>query len=166
MVSDVLLLSYLFKIWLILTGEPGRGRGSKGIGELNLEGGADEVQPEADRGRKATPEMLEALAVDISSHWTGGYGDLGSIPGVIGTAVMGVSIMEMVAGTIVRMVKQGPGLWMIAAFWGTAFQIIIMPSRWALEWGQAQGKIVSQAIEARVGGANLPADGGGTASSN
>jgi hypothetical protein len=97
----------------------------KGIGELDLEGGADEVRPEADRGRKATPEMLEALAVDISSHWTGGYGDLGSIPGVIGIAVMGVSIMEMVAVTIVRMVilyaQKGPGLWMIAAFWGTAF---------------------------------------------
>ncbi len=114
--------------------------------------------------------MLEALAVGISNHWTGRYGDLGSVPGVIGTAVMSVSIMEMVAGTIVRMAilyaQKGPGLWMMAAFWGTAFQIIIMPSRWALEWGQTQGKIVSQTIEARIGGANLPVDGGGTAASN
>jgi hypothetical protein len=100
----------------------------------------------------------------------GGYGDPGSVPGVIGTAVMGVSVMEMVTSTIVRMAvlytQKGPGLWMMAAFWGTAFQIIIMPSRWALEWGQAQGKTVSQALEAGVGGANLPADGGGTASIN
>ncbi len=35
-----------------------------------------------------------------------------------------------------------------------------------LEWGEAQGKAVSQAVEARVGGANLPIDGGGTASNN
>jgi hypothetical protein len=55
---------------------------------------------------------------------------------------------------------------MMAAFWGKAFQIIIMPTRWALEWGEAQGKAVSQTIEARVGGVNLPADGGGTASIN
>jgi len=100
----------------------------------------------------------------------GRYGDLGSMPGIIGTAVMGVSVMEMVTSTIVRMAvlytQKGPGLWMMAAFWGTAFQIIIMPSRWALEWGQAQGKAVTQAIEARVGGANLPIDGGGTASMN
>jgi hypothetical protein len=86
------------------------------------------------------------------------------------TAMMSVSVMEMVTSTIVRMAvlytQKGPGLWMMAAFWGTAFQIVIMPSRWALEWGQAQGKAVSQALEARVGGVNLPADGGGTASIN
>jgi hypothetical protein len=100
----------------------------------------------------------------------GGYGDLGSAPGVIGIAVMSVSIVEMVTSTIVRMAvlyaQKGPGLWMMAALWGTAFQVIIMPSIWALEWGQAQGKAASRALEARVGGANLPADGGGTASSN
>ncbi len=92
------------------------------------------------------------------------------MPGIIGTAMMSVSVMEMVMSTIVRMVvlytQKGPGLWMMAALWGTAFRIVIMPSRWALEWGQAQGKAVSQALEARVGGANLPIDGGGTASIN
>jgi hypothetical protein len=133
-------------------------------------GGAGEAQPETDRGREATQEMLEALAAGISGHWMGDYGDLGSVPGIIGTAVLSVSVMEMVTSTIVRMAvlytQKGPGLWMMAAFWGTAFQIIIMPSRWALEWGQAQGKTVSQALEPRVGGANLPADGGGTASIN
>ncbi len=96
---------------------------TKGTAELDLEGGADEVQPEADRGRKATQETGEALAAGISGHWMGGYGDLGSVPGVIGTAVMGVSIMEMVTSTIVRMAvlyaRKGPRLWMMAAFWGT-----------------------------------------------
>jgi hypothetical protein len=106
--------------------------------------------------------MLEALAAGISNHWMGGYENLGSVPGIIGTAVMSVSVMEMVTSTVVRMsilyAQRGPGLWMMAAFWGTAFQIIIMPSRWALERGQAQGKTVSQAIKSRVGGANLPVD--------
>jgi hypothetical protein len=55
---------------------------------------------------------------------------------------------------------------MMAAFWGTVFQIAIMPARWALEWGEAQGEAASRTILARVGGANLPADGGGAASIN
>jgi hypothetical protein len=121
-----------------------------------------------DRDRDVAQGTLETLAAGISSHWMGGFENLGSVPGIIGTAVMGVSAVEMVASTVVRMsvlyAWRGPGLWMVAAFWGTAFQIITMPSRWALEWGQAQGEAVSQAIEARVGGANLPIDGGGTAS--
>jgi hypothetical protein len=83
---------------------------------------------------------------------------------------MGVSAVEMVTSTVVRIsvlyTWRGPGLWMMAAVWGTAFQIITIPSRWALEWGQAQGEAVSQVIEARVGGANLPIDGGGTGSRN
>ncbi len=147
-----------------------KGLKTKGAVGLDPEGEAGEAQPETDRGREAAQETLEALAASISGHWMGGYENLGSVPGIIGTAVMSVSIMEMVTSTIVRMAvlytKRGPGLWMMAAFWGTAFQIIVMPSRWALEWGQAQGKTASQAIEARVGGANLPADGGGTASIN
>ncbi len=131
---------------------------------------ADEARPEMDQDREIAQETLEALAAGISSHWMGGYENLGSVSGIIGTAVMGVSAVEMVTRTVVRMsvlyTWRGPGLWMMAAFWGTAFQIITMPSRWALEWGQAQGEAVSQAIEARVGGANLPIDGGGTASKN
>ncbi len=131
---------------------------------------ADEARPEMVRKRETAQETLETLAASISSHWMGGYKNLGSVPGIIGTAVMGVSAVEMVTSTIIGMsvlyTWRGPGLWMMAAIWGTAFQIITMPSRWALEWGQAQGAAVSQAIEARVGGANLPRDGGGTASKN
>ncbi len=69
---------------------------TKGAAELDLVEGAGEAQPETDRGREATQETLEALAAGISGHWMGGYGDLGSVPGIIGTAVMGVSVMEMV----------------------------------------------------------------------
>ncbi len=130
--------------------------------------GADEAQPEENPGGRVAQETLEALAAGISNHWMGGYESLGSVPGLICTAVMGVSAVEMVTSTVVRMsvlyTCKGPGLWITAAFWGTAFQIITMPSRWALEWGQAQGEAVLQAIEARVGGANVPIDGGGTSS--
>jgi hypothetical protein len=130
----------------------------------------DEARPEMNRDRGVARETLETFAAGISSHWMGGYETLGSVSGIIGTAVMGISAVEMVASTLSRMsvlyTWRGPGLWMMAAFWGTAFQIITMPSRWALEWGQAQGEAVSQAIEARVGRANLPIDGGGTASKN
>jgi hypothetical protein len=41
-----------------------------------------------------------------------------------------------------------------------------MPGRWALEWGQNQGEMIAQAMELKVGGANLPIDGGGTGSNN
>ncbi len=51
-------------------------------------------------------------------------------------------------------------------FYGTVFQVVIMPGRWAMEWGQNQGEVIAQAMEAKVGGANLPIDGGGTGSSN
>ncbi len=69
----------------------------------NLEGEKDEVQSGADEGREAPQETLDALATGIGNHWIEGYGNLGSVPAVVGTAVMGVSIMEMVASTIVRM---------------------------------------------------------------
>ncbi len=84
--------------------------------------------------------------------------------------MLGVSAVEMVLSTVVRMsvlyAWKEPGLWMAAAVWGTAFQMIIMPGRWAFEWGQSQGEVIAWAMEARVGGANLPIDGGGTGSNN
>ncbi len=130
----------------------------------------DELRPEADEKGEVPQQTLDAMVTGISNQWIEGYGSLGSVPAVVDTTVVGVSVVEMVASTIARMAvlyaRKGPGLWMMAAFWGTAFQIAIMPARWALEWGEAQGKTASQAILARVGGANLPADGGGTASVN
>ncbi len=114
--------------------------------------------------------MLEKLAVDISKYWLGSYAGLKSLPGIIGTVMLGVSTAEMVLSTAVRMsvlyAWKGPGLWMAAAMWGTAFQVIIMPGRWAIEWGQSQGEVIPGTLEAKVGGANLPIDGGGTGSNN
>jgi hypothetical protein len=122
--------------------------------ELDPGEGTDKTRPAGSQDEDIDQETLETLAVGVSRHWLGGYTSLESLPGVIGTAVMGVSAVEMVTSTVVRMsvlyAWRGPGLWMMAAFWGTAFQIITMPSRWALEWGQAQGEAVSQAMEARV----------------
>jgi hypothetical protein len=86
------------------------------------------------------------------------------------TVMLGVSVTEMMLGTVVRIsilyAWKGPGPWMAAALWSTAFQVVIMPGRWAVEWGRDQGEMIAQAMEAKVGGANLPIDGGGTGSIN
>ncbi len=134
----------------------------------DLEKEADGNQQEEDGYDDPSHEVLEKMAVDISRHWLGSYADLESLPGIIGTAVLGISAAEMVLSTAVRMsvlyAWRGPGPWMAAAVWGTAFQVIIMPGRWALEWGQSQGEVIAWAMEAKVGGANLPIDGGETGS--
>jgi hypothetical protein len=131
---------------------------------------AGENQQKEDERKELTHEVLDRLAADISRHWLGNYAGLESLPGIIGTAILGVSAVEMVLSTAVRMsvlyAWKGPGPWMAAAVWGTAFQMITMPGRWALEWGRSQGEVISRAMEARVGGANLPIDGGGTGSNN
>jgi hypothetical protein len=131
---------------------------------------ASETQPEEDGGGNPTREALERLAADISRHWLGNYAGLESLPGIVGTAMMGVSAAEMVMSTAIRIsvlyAWKGPGPWMAAAVWGTAFQMITMPGRWALEWSRSQREIISLAMEARIGGANLPIDGGGTGSNN
>ncbi len=63
--------------------------------------GVDEARPEMNQGGDIAQETLEALAAGVSSHWMGGYESLESVPGVIGTAVMGVSAVEMVTSTVV-----------------------------------------------------------------
>jgi hypothetical protein len=135
-----------------------------------IEKEADGSQQEENGYNDPSRETLEEMAVDISRHWLGSYAGLESLPGIIGTAVLGISAAEMVLSTAVRMSVlyswKGPGPWMAAAVWGTAFQVIIMPGRWALEWGQSQGEVIARAMEAKVGGANLPIDGGGTGSNN
>jgi hypothetical protein len=130
----------------------------------------EDDQQKENEHNEPTQEVLEELAADISRHWLGSYAGMESLPGIIGTAMLGVSTAEMVLSTAVRMsvlyAWKGPGLWMAAAVWGTAFQMIIMSGRWALEWGQSQGEVISRTMEAKVGGANLPIDGGGTGSNN
>ncbi len=108
--------------------------------------------------------------MDVSKRWLGGYEGLGIIPGILGTAMLGVSAVEMVLSTVVRIsvlyAWKGPGPWMAAALWSIAFQVVIMPCRWALEWGRNQGEVIAQAMEDKVGGANLPLDGGGTSTTD
>jgi hypothetical protein len=130
----------------------------------------EDYQQEESEHNEPTHEVLEELATDTSRRCLGGYAGLEALPGIIGTAMLGISTAEMVLSTAVRMsvlyAWKGPGPWMAAAVWGTAFQVIIMPGRWALEWGQSQGEVIARAMEAKVGGANLPIDGGGTGSNN
>ncbi len=123
-----------------------------------------------ERHQNFSREALEKLSMDISKRWLGDYEGLDVIPGIIGTAMLGVSAVEMTLSTVVRMAAlyawKGPGPWMAAALWSTAFQVFTMPCRWALEWGQNQGEAIAQAMENRVGGANLPLDGGGTSTTD
>ena len=126
----------------------------------------DDRRLEGEGRQNFSREVLEKLSADISRRWLGSYEGLEIVPGIVGTAVLGISAAEMMLSTIVRMsvlyAWKGPGPWMAAALWSTAFQVVIMPCRWALEWGQDQGEMIAQAMEDKVGGANLPLDGGGT----
>ena len=140
------------------------------VASLDLEKEIEDYQQKENEHDKPTHEVLVELATDISRRWLGGYAGLEALPGIIGTAMLGISTAEMVLSTAVRMsvlyAWKGPGPWMAAAVWGTAFQVVIMPGRWALEWGQSQGEVIARAMEVKVGGANLPIDGGGTGSNN
>ena len=130
------------------------------------EGDMDDRRLEGEGRQNFSREVLEKLSADISRRWLEGYEGLEIVPGIVGTAVLGVSAAEMMLSTVVRMsvlcAWKGPGPWMAAALWSTAFQVVIMPCRWALEWGQDQGEMIARAMEDKVGGANLPLDGGGT----
>ncbi len=125
----------------------------------------DDRQLKTEGRQNFSYEVLEKLSMDVSEWWLGGYEGLGVVPGILGTAMLGVSAVEMVLSTIVRMsvlyAWKGPGPWMVAALWSTTFQVVVMPCRWALEWGQNQGEAIAQAMEDKVGEANLPLDGGG-----
>ena len=125
---------------------------------------------EGEERRNLSREALEELSLDISKQWLGDYEGLEVVPGIVGTAMLGVSIIEMTLSTIVRMSAlyawKGPGPWMAAALWSTAFQVVVMPYRWALEWGQNQGEAIARTMEDKVGGANLPLDGGGTSTTD
>ena len=130
----------------------------------------DDRQLKGEGHQNFSCEALERLSMDVSKRWLGGYEGLEIVPGIIGTAVLGVSAVEMMLSIFVRMsvlyAWKGPGPWMAAALWSTAFQVVIMPCRWALEWGQNQGEAIAQAMEDKVGGANLPLDGGGTSTTD
>jgi hypothetical protein len=127
-------------------------------------------QLNTERQQEFSKELLERLSMDVGEWWLGGYENLGVIPGIVGTAMLGVSAIEMILSAVVRMsvlyAWRGPGPWMAAALWSTAFQVAIMPGRWALEWGHIQGEAIARTMENKVGGANLPLDGGGTSTTD
>jgi hypothetical protein len=134
------------------------------------EGNMGDQQLNTERQQEFSKELLERLSMDVGEWWLGGYENLGVIPGIVGTAMLGVSAIEMILSAVVRMsvlyAWRGPGPWMAAALWSTAFQVAIMPGRWALEWGHIQGEAIARTMENKVGGANLPLDGGGTSTTD
>jgi hypothetical protein len=103
----------------------------------------EDDQQKENEHNEPTHEVLEELAADISRHWLGSYAGLESLTG-IGTAILSVSTAEMVLSTAVRMsvlyAWKGPGPWMAAAVWGTAFQIIIMPAGGPSSGAEARGR--------------------------
>ena len=85
----------------------------------------DDQQLNTERRQNFLKEVLERLSRDVSERWLGGYESLGVVPGILGTAMLGVSAVEMMLSTVVRMsvlyAWKGPGTWMAAALWSTAF---------------------------------------------
>jgi hypothetical protein len=83
-------------------------------------------QPNTERRQDFSKEVLEGLSMDVSEWWLGGYESLGVVPGILGTAMLGVSAIEMVLSAVVRMsvlyAWRGPGPWMAAALWSTTFR--------------------------------------------
>jgi hypothetical protein len=60
-------------------------------------------QRRKDEHDKPAHEVLEELATDISRRWLGGYVGLGTLPGIVGTAMLGISAAEMMLSTAIRM---------------------------------------------------------------
>ncbi len=122
--------------------------------DLEPEEDMDDRQQKGEGCQNSSREILERLSADISKRWLGGYEGLEIVPGIVGTVMLGVSAAEMVLSTVVRMsvlyAWKGPGPWMAAALWSTAFQVVIMPCRWALKWGQDQGEAIAQAWRTKL----------------
>jgi hypothetical protein len=91
----------------------------------DLEEEVGDHQQGGDGHNKPAHEVLEELSANISRRWLGGYVGLETLPGIVGTVMLGVSVAEMMLGTAVRMsvlyAWKGPGPWMAAALWSTAF---------------------------------------------
>jgi hypothetical protein len=114
------------------------------VADLDLEKETEDYQQKEGEHDKPTHAVLEELATDISRCWLGVCASLEAIPGIIGTAMLGISTAEMVLSTAVRMsvlyAWKGPGPWMAAAVWGTAFQVIIMPAGGPWSGAGARGR--------------------------
>ncbi len=76
-------------------------------------------QLNTERQQEFSKELLERLSMDVGEWWLGGYENLEVIPGIVGTAMLGVSAIEMILSAVVRMsvlyAWRGPGPWMAAA---------------------------------------------------
>ncbi len=73
------------------------------VASLDLEKEIEDYQQKENEHDKPTREVLEELATDISRRWLGIYAGLDALPGIIGTAMLGISAVEMVLSTGVRM---------------------------------------------------------------
>ncbi len=59
----------------------------------------EDHQRRKDEHNKPAHEVLEELATDISRRWLGGYVGLETLPGIVGTAMLGISAAEMMLST-------------------------------------------------------------------
>ncbi len=69
--------------------------------DLDPEEDMDNYQQKGEGRSIPSREVLERLLADISRRWLGGYEGLETLPGIVGTAMLGVSAAEMMLGTIV-----------------------------------------------------------------
>jgi hypothetical protein len=125
---------------------------------------------EAPRGCEVPSRVLGELVRVVSSYWTKGYEILGPAATTAGVAVMGISVTEMLVRTVARVVilyaPKRPRPQMLAAVWGTAFQVVSLQARWALECGERQERTLAHHMKSRVGGVDFPAAGGDPAAFN
>ncbi len=122
------------------------------------EGAENHPEPISEGGTgdgDVSQEVLEALVRVVNDCWAKGYEILGPVTTTAGVVIMGVSVAEMLAGTAIRAAvlytQKGPGLWMLAAMWGTVFQVFTMLTQWALEYRELQGRAISHHVLSRVG---------------
>jgi hypothetical protein len=79
------------------------------VADLDLEKEIEDYQQKEDEHNKPTHAVLEELATDISRRWLGVCAGLEAIPGIIGTAMLGISTAEMVLSTAVGCQSFMPG---------------------------------------------------------
>ncbi len=64
--------------------------------DLEPEEDVNDQQLKGEGRQNSSRAILEKLSTDISRRWLGGYEGLEVVPGIVGTAVLGVSAAEMV----------------------------------------------------------------------
>ncbi len=114
--------------------------------------------------------VLSELVKLISRQWTRGYEILGPAVTTAGLAIVSISVTKMLVSTAARAAilyaQEGAVPWMWAALWGTAFQMVVLPVRWAMKCGEQHGRVVTYLMESSVGSVELLEAGGGHAAFN